>query len=311
MSGLELSANHAWLNLISDVVHNGELVRPRGLLCKEILAKTSVVDMSRCVTTARPRIGYRWMAASAWHILTGRNDVASLAPHSSSISSFSNDGVRMDGAYGPRVVDQLRYVVDALWEDWQTRQAVIEIWRPNPRPSRDIPCTLAVQWMVRPRECDGETIYELHCFDYMRSSDAWLGIPYDWFDFSMLSAYVALMLRDRGRHYYDVGPLQLIALSSESAEVASKVQLGLLHLTAASQHIYVNPAQDGATNIPYSEQDVLDSLGSTEVPRSYEPLNLDEFKHSNELVQHLEALKYGRGLGTISWMREFCREPVA
>jgi thymidylate synthase len=90
----------------------------------------------------------------------------------------------------------------------------------------------------------------------MRSSDAWLGVPYDWFNFSMLSAGVALLLREKGVN----------------------VNLGSLHFYAASQHLYesnwagAEECQDG------------------EILGDYEPFNLDEFSGYDDLVQHLWAL---------------------
>jgi len=285
------TANAAWLGLLRDVYDWGAEVKPRGLTCREILANTSVVDMNYPIVTARPKLGYKFLTAEAWWILTGRNDVESIKPYSPHIASFSNDGVRFDGAYGPRIIDQLRFIVDTLEGDWESRQAVLEIWRPNPRPSKDIPCTVSVQWMVR-RHVDGAGLetFRLHCFDTMRSSDTWLGWPYDVFNFSMLSAYVALMLRDRVRaRNKDHAAYELV-------RPLENLRLGSLHLTAASQHLYVHPKQDGATNIPYSLDDVANALaGDTHKPASYSPVNLDEYEKASDLLLHLSYCKDGEG----------------
>jgi thymidylate synthase len=273
------SANDVWLNLIHRIIYSGNDVEPRGIRCREILSHTSVVDMSRCITTGRPRLGYKFLTAEAWWILTGRNDVESIKKYSSHISSFSNDGVRFDGAYGPKVVDQVRYVVETLEKDPESRQAVIEIWRPNPRPSKDVPCTIAAQWMVRK---DRDNVPRLHCFDTMRSSDTWLGWPYDVFNFSMLSAYLALTLRINFKLRY--------------------LELGNLHLTAASQHLYVDPKADGANNIPYSLDDAKEIAGNFSPPE-YSPLNLEDYHDPGMLVEHLANCKDGVNDG-IAWVQE-------
>jgi thymidylate synthase len=101
--------------------------------------------------------------------------------------------------------DQLHFVIDALNADKDTRQAVMTIWRPNPRPSKDIPCTVSVQFLIR----DGL----LHVVDTMRSSDLWLGWPYDIFNFSMLARYVICHLKQ-------------------------KPELGVIVLQAGSAHLY-------------------------------------------------------------------------
>lgn len=300
------NANDAWLSLIRRIYESGAEARPRNLRIKEIVCNTTRVDMrTPVVSVKRRKLGFRFLAAEAWWILTGRNDVASIEPYSPHIASFSNDGYRFDGAYGPRIVDQLRYIVDTLTRDPDSRQAVIEIWRPNPRDSKDVPCTLSIQWLIR----NGK----LHCVDTMRSSDAWLGWPYDTFNFSMLSAYVALLLRERG--HKEEG-------CSSQSKVLSNLQLGTLWLTAGSSHLYVNPIEDGATNVPYS---LVDVQGVLEVDRlrhdrshdcnegcpcrdpfiQYAPLNLDEFDGPSHLIKHLEACKDRKG--ELTFLREFQR----
>jgi hypothetical protein len=51
----------------------------------------------------------------------------------------------------------------------------------------DIPCTISLQWLLR--------WDKLHCTVNMRSSDAWLGLPYDYFTFSQLTNVLASRLR--------------------------------------------------------------------------------------------------------------------
>jgi thymidylate synthase len=125
------------------------------------------------------------------------------------MKKFSDDGRVLYGAYGPRIHEQLGYVLRVLANDPTSRQAVMTIWRNNPPASKDIPCTLSVQFLIRNNK--------LYCFDTMRSSDLWLGWPYDVFSFSMLSLYIVLLLRE-GR--------------------GMKLKLGELWITAGSQHIY-------------------------------------------------------------------------
>jgi thymidylate synthase len=203
-------AHYAWRNLLNKIIDNGDIVAPRGKLTKELLGHVTKFDMARPVVVDEMRkLGYRFMCAEAAWILSGDNRVATIAPYSKVISRFSDDGVFFFGAYGPRIRDQVRHVVAALVNDPDTRQAVIEIWRPNPPITKDVPCTLTVQFMLR----DGK----LDCFVNMRSSDVWLGVPYDWFNFSMLTGYVCLLLRDK---------------------TGDAVRPGVMHFNAASQHLY-------------------------------------------------------------------------
>ncbi len=150
----------------------------------------------------------KFAAGEALWILEGRNDVAGIAPFNKRIAKFSDDGVVFFGAYGPKIAAQLPYVVNVLANDPSSRQAVINIWRETPGPTKDVPCTLSLQFLIR----DGM----LHQVVTMRSSDAWLGVPYDWFNYAMVAALVALRLRIVGVH----------------------VELGACFWTAASGHLY-------------------------------------------------------------------------
>jgi len=206
------SASEAWLNLLTSVLSEGSKISPRSQGCAEVLCLTSVVDMANPIVTVGTRkMSYRFMAAEAWWILSGKSDVESIAGYSGKIADFSDDGLRFDGAYGPKIAEQARFVVDKISGDPDTRQAVMSIWRPNPRDSKDTPCTLSLQFLMRS--------WKLDCVATMRSSDCWLGWVYDVFNFSCISAYVILSLRKKNS-YFD------------------KLELGRLFLTAGSQHIY-------------------------------------------------------------------------
>lgn len=179
----------------------------------ELMGNQTTVNMKFPVVLPKARkLGYKFMAAEAWWILTGQNTVSTIAPYSKQIVQFSDDGSYYHGAYGPKIVDQLSYVVESLVRDEFSRQAVINIWRESPKISKDIPCTVSLQFLIRHNR--------INCIATMRSSDAWLGWPYDVFNFSMVSARVReLLLR--------MSPLQFKGL-----------ELGNLTLTAGSQHLY-------------------------------------------------------------------------
>lgn len=209
-----LDANNVWLNMVSDVVKYGSTSKPRGMTSKEMIAYRTVTNMRFPIVSFKSRaLGYKFQAAEAAWILSGDNRVESIAPYSKDISNFSDDGIRFFGSYGPKIIDQIAYVARALMKDQDSRQAVINIWRENPGPTKDVPCTLSLQFMIR----DGR----LNCITSMRSSDAWLGWPYDVFNFSMVSLYLLLYLRQ----------------VSGNAEY-NYLTLGGLYLTAGSQHVY-------------------------------------------------------------------------
>ena len=196
-----------WLRLLRDVVKHGANVRPRGQLTKELLSSLIIVDMTRPILTIVERkMGYRFMCAEAAWLLSGDDRVATIAPYAPMISKFSDNGRTFFGAYGPKLRSQLNFVIKTLKADRDSRQAVINIWRENPPKTRDFPCTLSCQFMIRDNT--------LHAFVTMRSSDVWLGVVYDVPSMSMWAAYVLLSLKDE------------------------TLKLGNLYQVAASRHLY-------------------------------------------------------------------------
>jgi thymidylate synthase len=138
------------------------------------------------------------MVAEWCWIMAGRDDLSTILPYNKKYAEYSDDGYRMTGAYGPRLrgnvaigpcfPDQLSWAVAQLKRSSDTRQAVVNLWEPPcPGPSKDIPCTLSLQFLIR----NEDNVDKLEMIVTMRSSDAWLGIPYDFFTFSMLGNCVA------------------------------------------------------------------------------------------------------------------------
>ena len=231
----------------------GEMVVPvsyaageAGSLTREILGSLVKLDMKQPVVSIMERgLNYKFMAAEAYWMLTGDDRVDSIAPYCKHISKFSDDGITFFGAYGPKIFDQMNYIIDKLQTDPMSRQAVINIWRESPPLStRDVPCTISVQFMRR----DGK----LQCFVNMRSSDVWLGFPYDVFNFSILSGYVARKLG---------------------------WELGNMYHYAASRHVYEK-------NIERWKK--VKAVGVLE--HSVTQFNPEEFAMSSDIVVHLKNI---------------------
>lgn len=204
--------SRTWLYALNDILTNGDPVAPRGKMTREIPQRTITVDMRRPVLRVPDRsLSFRFMLAEAYWILSGDDRVETIAPYNRRITDFSDDGERFFGAYGPKIVAQLPYIVEKLQTDEDSRQAGLTIWRECPPQTKDVPCTVAIFFNIRQRK--------LNCHVFMRSSDVWLGVPYDVFNFSMLSHLVCGLLNERRL-------------------TADAIAPGQLFLTAASSHLY-------------------------------------------------------------------------
>ena len=203
--------SQTWLDALEDIIFHGHYSTPRGMVTREILHRTIQVDMRKPVLMVPNRkLNYQFMAAEALWILSGDDRVAPIAKYNKRIADFSDDGETFFGAYGPKIDNQLEYVVRKLVADRDSRQAGLTIWRENPPNTKDVPCTVAIFFSIR------NSLLNAHVF--MRSSDVWLGVPYDVFNFSMLAHLVCAHVNNC---------------------VETRVSPGQLYLTAASSHVYM------------------------------------------------------------------------
>lgn len=173
-----------WGMVVSEILRKGKHVAPRGKETLEVTNLTLYIEngLYNIFENEVRNLSYRFMIAEWLWIQAGLEDVASLAQYNSIMKQFSDDGEILNGAYGPRLGSQWKYIIDALQQEG-SRQAVSTIWTANPRPSKDIPCTISIQWLVRDDK--------LHSTINMRSSDAWLGLPYDYFSFSQICNWLS------------------------------------------------------------------------------------------------------------------------
>lgn len=148
-----------------------------------------------------------------WY-LAGRNDLAFICYYIPNYSEYS-DG---SGGYGPRLfnwrgINQFENVASILRSKPDSRQAVIQLFDSTDilGNKKDVPCTCTLQFMVR---CN-----RLNLIVYMRSNDAYLGLPHDVFCFTMLQEMMAAMLCvDLGTYRHMVGSLHLYEKDIPSAK---------------------------------------------------------------------------------------------
>lgn len=178
------SIGEAWMTLLNDLIRC-RCVSPRGQDTYELCGISIRVEDMRQNVLVHPKrnMNYRFMVAEWLWIVFGYDNLDMLCRYNKQMAQFSDNGLTLAGAYGPRLFSQWEWIVAKLKADRATRQAVVSIWTPAPYPSKDIPCTLSMQFLIR----NGD----LNCIVNMRSSDVWLGIPYDFFTFSMLANSLA------------------------------------------------------------------------------------------------------------------------
>lgn len=216
-------------------------------------------------------------AESLW-MLAGRQDVSFVERFNSNISSYSDDGVVFNAAYGYRWrrhfgFDQITVIVKNLQKDPWCRRQVLQIWDPadlNKMSSKDLACNTCVYFQ---RSLDDK----LDMMVTNRSNDLIWGVyGANAVHFSVLQEYVASQLGwpvgkythvSMNTHLYE----RHYALAEELAEQAPKLPWG--------RHSYRDPYyMSGDEKIyPY--------------PIRWQPTSVEEWDHELRmlLIGKLEA----------------------
>lgn len=189
-------ANDVWQETLRRTYEEGEVARPRDMEVRELIGQGyGPIPMPAFIDLEDRKVNEKFMHREAAWIVSGNNRLGFLTEVMKTYANYSDNGLTLEGAYGPKVIDQLNYVVDSIENDNDTRQAVINVWRERPRPSKDIPCTLSMQFLLRKNE-EGQN--RLNMVTTMRSNDIVLGYTYDVYTFSMVANAVRLQLQERG-----------------------------------------------------------------------------------------------------------------
>lgn len=134
----------------------------------------------------------------------------SIHKYSKFWKNISDDGEHVNSNYGwcihdKYTFDQWEMVKALLKRDPNSRQAVIHIKEPRDlinRPSKDVNCTIAMQFILRNGKLD--------LIVTMRSNDIWLGLPYDLFNFTCMQIQMAMELGvEVGVYYHNAGSLHM------------------------------------------------------------------------------------------------------
>jgi len=187
-------------NILSEILRNGRVRKVRGFDTLELSPFVFTTDnpLNNVIENPIRKINKSFMIAEWLWMMSGRKDVDMVAFYNSNIAKFSDNGTSFNGAYGPRISDQLDYILECFKNDINTRQAIIQIWRESPKKSKDIPCTLCFQFLHNNGKLD--------MIATMRSNDAWLGLPYDFFNFTMIQNYISFLLNLKvGRYTHQAG----------------------------------------------------------------------------------------------------------
>lgn len=208
------NGDSAYFTLLGQLHDHGTEVSPRGQKTREFTDVTIVIHEPMQAAPVATRTGFnmRIAATELVQLLAGVSHLGQLDDASNGrFSRYANNG-RLLGAYGPRLFWQLPKVHERLRADPDTRQAVVNLWRPGEleTASNDVPCTLSLTFRIRAGMLDLAV--------HMRSNDVMMGVPYDWFVFSRVQRAMAESLNlPIGQYVHHVDSLHLYERDFERA----------------------------------------------------------------------------------------------
>lgn len=196
-----------WYGILSKDMKN-ESSRDGEVVGEIISAITVIEDPTRNIMKSEIRkLPMRYAIGELLWYLSGNNSLNAIRNYTKAWDRMSDDGETVNSNYGYCIqskygFNQLNYIIKKLKEDSNSRQAVIHIKEPNYKPSKDVNCTVFLQFFIR----DGK----LHMITYMRSNDLWMGFTYDIFQFTCLQIYLAMKLNvGIGTYTHIAGSLHL------------------------------------------------------------------------------------------------------
>jgi len=138
---------------------------------------------------------------------SGNNSLKEIQKYTSGWNRMSDDGVTVNSNYGWCIknkygFNQWEWCKEELRKNPNSRRAVIHIKEPSDKESKDVNCTVCLQFFIR----EGK----LFCTVYMRSNDIWMGFPYDVFQFTCMQIQMSMELGvELGTYTHIAGSLHL------------------------------------------------------------------------------------------------------
>ena len=200
----------AWLYWYERLAgQKSEMSSRDGVVVGEILnAVTVIINPTKNVMRNRIRkLPMKYVIGEMLWYMSGNNNLSEIQKYTSAWDRMSDDGQTVNSNYGWCIrhkygFDQWEYVRELLRKSPETRQAVIHIKTADNKESKDVNCTVCLQFFIRDNK--------LHATVYMRSNDIWMGFPYDVFQFTCMQILMSMELGvEIGTYTHVAGSLHL------------------------------------------------------------------------------------------------------
>lgn len=196
-----------WYHLLSSMKLSSSS-RDGDVVGEVINAQTVISDPTRNIMKNSIRkLPMRYAIGEMLWYLSGSNKLKEIQKYTNGWDRMTDDGEHVNSNYGWCIknkyeFDQWEFVKEELRRNPNSRRAVIHIKEPSDKESKDVNCTVCLQFFVR----EGK----LYMVTYMRSNDIWMGFPYDVFQFTNMQILMSMELGlELGTYTHIAGSLHL------------------------------------------------------------------------------------------------------
>lgn len=193
-----LSFDDLLLSIYTNLLNRKTIIEGKRGQIREILNFSATLEnpRSRISHSLDRRLVRSKFAELAWYFSMD-SDLKYIRPYINAYADEEADSNKILGAYGPKIFEprenessQFTRVIEQIQTRESTKQAYLVISDSNDYKVRinkhsSPPCTIGLHFIVRSGA--------LHLATYMRSNDAYLGLPHDLFAFTTLQEIIAIM----------------------------------------------------------------------------------------------------------------------
>ena len=222
--------------VFAKVLKNGERVKATKGWNRELRGVVLELrnPLARLSRTETKGTVFSCLGETLWY-LAGSNKLEFILYYIRIYGNFAEADETIQGAYGPRLfamrghINQIDNIIKLLRRKPSSRQALIQLFNAEDllKDYKDIPCTCSMQFFVRRGALDAVV--------YMRSNDAFLGLPHDVFAFTFIQELIARSLGLKlGTYKHMVGSLHLYEADRKKVENVFKRRIPTENIDAAN-----------------------------------------------------------------------------
>lgn len=198
-----------WYRLLSKDCGGDKQVSRDGEVVGEIINATTVLTdpTNNIMKNSLRNLPMKYAIGELLWYMSHNNKLKEIQKYTKGWDRMSDDGVTVNSNYGWCIrdkygFDQWEWCKQELNNNPNSRRAVIHIKEPSDKESKDVNCTVCLQFFIRDEK--------LYCTTYMRSNDIWLGYPYDVFQFTCMQILMSMELGiELGTYTHIAGSLHL------------------------------------------------------------------------------------------------------